>query len=751
MRTQTHAPTAIRPVAHWQPWVRFIPVVVLMALVSIALVRTAWIADDAMITFRTVLNLHHGDGLTWNIGERVQVYTHPLWMGLLSLVYGVTRELFFTTVGVAIVLTLLAVGLIPLSFGGGWGVGLALTGLLFSKPFIDYGTSGLENPLSYLLLGLGAIATQRQRPGDGRNFGRVVLLSSLVFLNRMDLALVVFPLVLLAIARLGIRPRRILAWGTLGCLPALGWLLFSLIYYGFPFPNTYYAKLGADIPKLEYLGQGIYYYQDLLRRDPVSAILIVTALVSLPFIRKPLAYALASGSGLYLLYVLYIGGDFMSGRFFAVPVYLSALILAQLPAGRGRLGAIALTSLVLIGGLTQPPLLSGRDYENRTWYHDIADERGYYYQLYGLMASNRRFPDVSRWGDRPDEWRVEIGRVLGQQGLNAGPNAHILDEYALSDALMARLPGIREGWRVGHILRYIPTGYIETLETGEDRFVDRSVAELYGYLQTITRGDLFSSERLGAIAALNLGWFQSTIDVERYQSAASNIPPLLPHPSIAAAAVAQTPKPAQTPWNAPGNRLIRVQQAIAFPPTTAAAIDISLDSNDLYQLQFLRQGQPLGEVQLGPKPGGGLARYRVPLPPEVANRPFDEMLIRPLEGDGFYSLGHLQVGDLTTLPPIQSRRTTLRLAAPTASEAVSLTLSSAHSYRITFLLEKERVGRLLVPAQTGTPARLVTHQLQTPRRSQRTGFDRVRIAPLEEGPAASVGAFKLVDAPDSSQ
>ena len=34
-------------------------------------------------------------------------------------------------------------------------------------------------------------------------------------------------------------------------LPLLAWELFSLLFYGFPFPNTYYAKLNTGIPKAE--------------------------------------------------------------------------------------------------------------------------------------------------------------------------------------------------------------------------------------------------------------------------------------------------------------------------------------------------------------------------------------------------------------------------------------------------------------------------------------------------------------------
>ena len=53
--------------------------------------RRAWMCDDAFITLRTVDNFVNGYGLTWNVDERVQAYTHPLWMFVISLFYLFTR------------------------------------------------------------------------------------------------------------------------------------------------------------------------------------------------------------------------------------------------------------------------------------------------------------------------------------------------------------------------------------------------------------------------------------------------------------------------------------------------------------------------------------------------------------------------------------------------------------------------------------------------------------------------------------
>ncbi|MCA9612346.1 MAG: hypothetical protein KC586_06270, partial [Myxococcales bacterium] len=55
----------------------------LAGLVLALVVLNAWVSDDAYITFRVVENVLRGDGLVWNPGERVMVYTHPLWFGLL--------------------------------------------------------------------------------------------------------------------------------------------------------------------------------------------------------------------------------------------------------------------------------------------------------------------------------------------------------------------------------------------------------------------------------------------------------------------------------------------------------------------------------------------------------------------------------------------------------------------------------------------------------------------------------------------
>ena len=126
-----------------------------MALFLFAVFQSAWLCDDAFISFRTADNFVHGYGLTWNVQERVQAYTHPLWLFLFSAVYFVTREPFYTGIFLSMAVSAAAVGLFAWKIArSGAAAALGVLVLAASVAFVDYSTSGLENPLTHLLLAL---------------------------------------------------------------------------------------------------------------------------------------------------------------------------------------------------------------------------------------------------------------------------------------------------------------------------------------------------------------------------------------------------------------------------------------------------------------------------------------------------------------------------------------------------------------------------------------------------------------------
>ena len=60
----------------------------------VVLLRSAYVNEDAYITMRTVDNFVNGYGLRWNIAERVQTFTHPLWLIMITTIYFFTQNIY---------------------------------------------------------------------------------------------------------------------------------------------------------------------------------------------------------------------------------------------------------------------------------------------------------------------------------------------------------------------------------------------------------------------------------------------------------------------------------------------------------------------------------------------------------------------------------------------------------------------------------------------------------------------------------
>src|SRR5690349_11015655 len=123
-----------------------------IAAYVVILYRAAWLSDDSYITLRSVDNFINGLGPVWNPSERVQVFTHPLWYLILSAAYFFTHEAFFTTLLVSLLISITVFTLFSVLSKRSIALAIGLTILLFSNAFVDYSTSGLENPVSHLLI-----------------------------------------------------------------------------------------------------------------------------------------------------------------------------------------------------------------------------------------------------------------------------------------------------------------------------------------------------------------------------------------------------------------------------------------------------------------------------------------------------------------------------------------------------------------------------------------------------------------------
>ena len=163
----------------------------LLALFTLAFLRTAWIAEDAFITFRSIDNAIHGFGLRWNPIERVQSFTHPLWLGLLLPLIALFGDPYFSTLALSFALLFATLLMIGLALGA-WSfpASLAIGALLWSRAFIDYSSSGLENPLTHALIA-ATVWTWLKLENPRRKTLALAALSAGAFLTRPDAVLLI--------------------------------------------------------------------------------------------------------------------------------------------------------------------------------------------------------------------------------------------------------------------------------------------------------------------------------------------------------------------------------------------------------------------------------------------------------------------------------------------------------------------------------------------------------------------------------
>lgn len=504
---------------------------ILFAGFAFTLVFGAWLCDDAYITFRVVDNFIHGYGLVWNIGERVQAYTNPLWMFVVALLSMVTREVFFTSLLASIVASLCAVGILVFRVSKSQLSSiLALIVLIASGSFVSYSTSGLENCLIFLL---AALFFWKYLECDSYDFRTLVLLTSLFSLsivNRMDVALLLLPALCLAYWRNeSVGLKRVIVSVVLGLMPFVAWEAFSIVYYGFPFPNTAYAKLNTGIPAMEYLVRGMWYYIMSFLQDPMALLVILIGSVLISLTRTTKRRLSLAGVLLYLLYTIWIGGDFMRGRFFAAPLFVVLLIFVSIDADRWR--SIRLTSFKFAAGLMVLLIVqnfaaltyNAMAFDSSVPYGILNDKRIYFRSTslpLNLVSPGVRSSELAREGDalRAEGESPVLRGTLGIAGYYAGPGVHMVDPYALNDALLARLPAIyNPNWHIGHVVRYVPDGYLESISTGRNLIKDPKLAEYYDNISIVIKGDLWTRERWEAIYRLNTGKLDGLIDREYYR------------------------------------------------------------------------------------------------------------------------------------------------------------------------------------------------------------------------------------------
>ncbi|APR76431.1 Hypothetical protein A7982_01778 [Minicystis rosea] len=506
----------------------------------------AWVVDDAYITLRTVDNVLRGYGATWNVGERVQVYTHPLWMLL---------QIPFVALGGGAFHTVLAVsfGCVLAAFAASFRAfrdrdpalrtAALVLAVVASKSVVDYASSGLEQPLGYLWIALFLAAQRRSSEASPRRLAALVTIASLACVTRQDTFILYLPA--LAVEAHRTRGRGRVKAILTGLAPVVLWHGFSLVYYGSLVPNTAYAKLlgpalGVGVQTM----WGLRYAALSFAHDPASLVIVMASVWIALRNRDRVRFALLAGAASYLAYAIGFAAvsTHMLGRFIALPVFVAALVLCDALPGRR---AVAIASALSAGAVVVHPtsaLYAGSRWYTRasTWQVEVLDPRivAAPYWIDAKQYTLREHADLlSQIPGMPvprHDWYLDglafrdakeplqvggafFSSPIGYFGYAAGPQKIVVDLVALSDPLRARLPACgavheERPIRPGHFLRPLPEGYVASLLSGENRIRDPHLHDFYEMQRRVLRDPLWSRARLEAIVALNVGRHRHLLD-----------------------------------------------------------------------------------------------------------------------------------------------------------------------------------------------------------------------------------------------
>ena len=420
--------------------------------------------DDAYISFRYAYNAARGYGLTFNWGERrVEGYTNFLWTVMMipffwlklpiqtvSLILGVAWAL-----GCILLLRQFAKDILDKAL---WVGAIAALLLAADGSFALWAVGGLEGPLFTFLILAGALAYLREMEDPART-----PLSGAWF----ALAAMTRPEGLLVYATTGahqvatrlVRHRRLATgqdWKRLGLFLLIWapWFAFRWRYYGFPLPNTFYAKVtvglgdAADSVRAQRM-RGWDYVQTFIRIHLGYAPLIVALL---PLLRRRWrvwsSYFVAL-LAVYGLYIAFVGGDWSVGRFF-VPLmpFFYLLLGAGLTVAGGWIAAQvqkrrSIPPLVRAGGaaLAVLGLLVGLFFAS-----SLGGEKALFLDPFDARLAGRARTAMGRWlhDNVPADTYIAVD-AAGQMPFYADLRA--LDLYGLNDLTIAhsQVEGMGQG------------------------------------------------------------------------------------------------------------------------------------------------------------------------------------------------------------------------------------------------------------------------------------------------------------------
>lgn len=297
-------------------------------------VRYFSLVDDMMISMKYAKLFAEGHGLVWNIGDRVEGFTNPLWTiymafvhvlpiasSKISLVLQLTNVLF-------LLLNLFVVKKIAglLSRNSFFIVSFSLLLTASYYPLNNYAVLGIEVTVLTLLTSLAVLLVIRQI--KTKKFSKIVLfILGVATLVRIDMVVLYGSTILFLILFDKKNREKTIKWGSFIFVLFVGFQTgIRYLYYQELFPNTYYLKM-TGYPILLRMTRGAYTLFKFVWDTGIILFLIPFSLLYKA--KKEILYIFWI-IAFQIFYTIYTGGDvfYYFGRYVMVTVPLFFVLFA---------------------------------------------------------------------------------------------------------------------------------------------------------------------------------------------------------------------------------------------------------------------------------------------------------------------------------------------------------------------------------------------------------------------------------------
>lgn len=299
-----------------------------IALITHVVPFARFTVDDAFIAYRYAENFAKGNGIVFNLGERVEGYSNFLWvmtLGLLkkggldvilsSKLLGLLSLLSILVACYLMVRDLTQVTLYPAGF---------MWLLVTSFELVFFAVTGMETVFFAALLIWGGFLFHRN---DCNTSLGLALVSVAIALTRPEGVLFFPALVVFDIMKHRRLSNKLFTAGVVFVSSYAVFLLWRYSYYGYLLPNTFYAKppkISSNLPVVISGFDDIYRY---VASTGGPLLFGLTVLVIVKSKTREKVYPMLPILAVVLTFQFYSGGDWMESYRYLVPMLPAYLVI----------------------------------------------------------------------------------------------------------------------------------------------------------------------------------------------------------------------------------------------------------------------------------------------------------------------------------------------------------------------------------------------------------------------------------------